>query len=98
MKLQEQIENGENPDLAKQQMENLNADLNVTSTDNKKDDDQNGQDEGVDFDGVDDRSLHCFLQVGLQGGVLKSDINEKDCIFLVNVIAQDKLKAIPYES
>lgn len=83
-------------------MENLNADLNVTSTDNKKaTDDQNngGQDEGGgDFDGVDDRSLHCFLQVGLQGGVLKSDINEKDCIFLVNVIAQEKLKAIPYES
>jgi hypothetical protein len=80
-------------------MENLNADLNITSTDNKKGDDQNGQDDGgADFDGVDDRSLHCFLQIGLQGGVLKSDINEKDCIFLVNVIAQDKLKAIPYEA
>jgi hypothetical protein len=77
-------------------MENLNADLNVTAGDKK---DDNGDDGGgSDFDGVDDRSLHCFLQVGLQGGVLKSDINQKDCIFLVNVIAQDKLKAIPYES
>lgn len=69
-------------------MENLNADLNVTSTDNKKNDDAKDADEGgQDFDGVDDRSLHCFLQVGLQDGVNKSDINEKDCIFLVNVIA-----------
>lgn len=67
----------------------MNADLNVTSTENKKPDDNGGQDDGggVDFDGVDDRSLHCFLQIGLQGGVLKSDINEKDCIFLVSVIA-----------
>ena len=80
-------------------MENLNADLQITSADNKKNDQQNGQDDGgAEFDGIDDRCLHCCLQVGLQGGVLKSDINEKDCIFLVNVIAQDKLKAIPYES
>ena len=71
-------------------MENLNADLNVTSGNNKNDDANNMDEGGADFDGVDDRSLHCFLQVGLQEGVNKSDINEKDCIFLVNVIAQDK--------
>jgi len=34
-KLEEQIESGDNPDLARQQMENLNADLNVTAGDSK---------------------------------------------------------------
>ena len=61
----------------------------------KKDDD--GESSKPDVDGVDDKCLHCFLEVGLQSGVLKTDLSDKDCIFLVNHINQENLRAIPYE-
>ena len=82
--------------LIQQQIANLNQDLNVTSN-QPKEDAQEGGDQ-PDVEGVDDRSLHCFLQVGLQSGTLRTEITEKDCTFLVNLINQSNLKTIPYES
>ena len=54
-------------------------------------------DGGADFDGVDDRSLNCFLEVGIVPGSLKTTIDQKDCQFLVAIIGQGNKKAIPYE-
>ena len=67
----------------------MNNDLEVT---------EGKDDQGPDFDGVDDRAIHCFLQVGLQSGTLRTEMDEKDCTFLVNLINQENLQAIPYES
>ena len=83
-----------NDNMAKQQMEFLNNDLELAS--NKGDDEEGG---GADFDGIDDKCMHCFLQAGLQTGTLRTEISEKDCTFLVNLINQEKnQKAIPYEA
>jgi hypothetical protein len=46
------------PNLVKQQIENLNSDLNVTSGNDQAD---NGGGDGPDVEGVDDRALHCYL-------------------------------------
>ena len=83
--------------LVQQQIENLNSDLAVTGT-GQNQNDQNGDEGGVDFDGLDDRALHCFLQVGLASGTLKTELTDKDCTFLVNLINEENLKAIPYEA
>lgn len=66
-----------------QQIEQLNADLNTQKAQSPDEDD------APDFNGVDDRALHCFLQVGLQEGTLKTELTDKDCTFLVN-LANDK--------
>ena len=49
--------------------------------------DEKGGDDAVDFDGVDDRALHCFLDVGLVPGSLKTEVTDRDCIFMISVIA-----------
>lgn len=82
-----------NDQLVKAQIEQLNADLEVTQ--NKQADDDDGS---PDVEGVDDRALHCFLQAGLQEGTLKTELTDKDCTFLVNLINDDNGKTIPYES
>jgi hypothetical protein len=69
----------------------LNTDLNV-----KREDAADSG--GPDFDGIDDRSMYCFLQAGLAEGTLRTELTDKDCTFLVNLIVQDNLKAVPYES
>lgn len=57
----------------------------------------NNNEEGTDVDGIDDKQIHCFLEAGLQSGTLRTELTEKDCIFLVNLINQENLKAVPYE-
>jgi hypothetical protein len=62
----------------KQKIEQLNTDLHG---------DQNLEDEINSYmDGVNDKALNCFLQVGLQEGTLKTELTDKDCTFLVNLI------------
>lgn len=49
---------GGDQNLIKQQIENLNSDLNVTTT---NDQGNNGDGDAPDVEGVDDRALHCYL-------------------------------------
>ena len=74
--------------LVQQQMELLNQDLaaNAHSSANQSSKINDGESNGTDVEGVDDRAIHCFLQAGLQSGTLRTELNEKDCIFLVNLI------------
>ena len=79
-------------------MDNLNENLaNTQQNQAKKDDAEGDQQEGTDFDGVDDRALHCFLEVGLVPGALKIQVDPRECIFLISVIGQGSKKAFPYE-
>lgn len=87
--MQRILEEGGDPNSA--EVKALNDDLEVN--DGKQDDNQ-----GPDFDGVDDRAMYCFLEVGLQTGTLRTEMTDKDCIFLVNLINEENLKAVPYES
>jgi len=70
----------------------MNSDLHDQSQEPAYDPDQR------DSDGVNDRGLHCFLQVGLQEGTLKTELTDKDCTFLVNLINDENQKHIPYEA
>jgi len=74
--------------MLKQQIEALNRDL----AENKE-----NEEEGADIDGIDDKNIACFLEAGLQPGTLRSEIELKECTFLVNMINQSNQKAIPYE-
>ena len=85
------------PQMIQQQIASLNQDLGNVTSNQPKDDGQDGG-EQPDVDGVDDHSLHCYLAVGLQSGTLRTEITVKDCTFLVNLINQQNLKTIPYES
>lgn len=53
--------------------------------------------DGTDIEGIDDKQIHCFLEAGLQSGTLRTDLTEKDCIFLVNLMNQANKKAVPFE-
>lgn len=64
----------------KQKIQQLNSDLHDQSQEGTFDPNVR------DSDGVNDRALHCFLQVGLQEGTLKTELTDKDCTFLVNLI------------
>ena len=52
-------ETGGDQNMIKQQIENLNQDLNVTS--NNNDQSNNADGDAPDVEGVDDRALHCYL-------------------------------------
>jgi hypothetical protein len=50
-------------------------------------------------EGIDDKAINCFLEVGLETGTLRSVLTIKECTFLVNLITEENnMKAIPYES
>lgn len=87
--MQRILEEGGDPNS--EEVQALNHDLEIN-------DGQMDDNSGPDFDGVDDRALHCFLEAGLQTGTLRTEMTEKDCIFLVNLINEENQKAIPYES
>ena len=43
----------------------------------------------TDYTGVDDRSLYVFFTCNLQPATLKSDISEKQCTFLINLMTDN---------
>ena len=58
---------------------------------------QGGDDEKPDFAGIDSKTIYCFLQLGLQEGTLKTELDMKECNFLVNLVNENQM-AISYES
>ena len=51
------------------------------------------------MEGIDDKAICCFLEVGLESGTLRTVLTIKECTFLVNLITEENnMKAIPYES
>lgn len=51
----------------------------------------------TDYMGIDDRSLFVFFTCNLQPDTLKSDISEKQCTFLVNLMTDNNQSVITYE-
>jgi len=72
-------------------MQALNNDLAATSGQ------QEEEEGGADVEGVDDKAIGCFLEAGLQSGTLRTELTPKECTFLVNLINQANMKAVPYE-
>lgn len=52
---------------------------------------------GTDYVGIDDRSLFVFFTCNLQPDTLKSDISEKQCTFLVNLMTDNNKSVVSYE-
>lgn len=50
-----------NDPIVRQQIENLNSDLQTAISGKENHNDNNNGEDVPDFDGVDDRSLYCFL-------------------------------------
>ena len=50
-----------------------------------------------DYNGIFDRSLYVFFTCNLQPGTLKSDITEKQCTFLVNLMTDNNQSVVSYE-
>ena len=51
----------------------------------------------TDYTGIDDRALFVFFTCNLQPGTLKSDISEKQCTFLVNLMTDNNQSFVTYE-
>ena len=52
---------------------------------------------GTDYTGIDDRSLYVFFTCNLQPATLKSDISERQCTFLVNLMTDNNQSVVSYE-
>ena len=52
---------------------------------------------GDDYTGIFDRSLFVFFTCNLQPGTLKSDISEKQCTFLINLMTDNNQTVVSYE-
>ena len=51
----------------------------------------------TDWTGIDDRSLFVFFTCNLQPATLKSEISEKQCTFLVNLMTDNNKSVVTYE-
>jgi len=75
--------------LVKEKLDQLNeAESEIQNGDgspNKRDDEEGKP----DFAGIDSKTIYCFLQLGLQEGTLKTELDDKECNFLVNLVNEN---------